>query len=125
MGRATEHLASRVGDAVGGLLNATLGNAAELIIAVTALIEASRNPEAAEFMHGVVKASLTGSIIGLVTFGDEVIGFSRVVSDQEAISPSEWEVKSDHVPPVGTRVTLILRRAGGWESASGRSDEPK
>ncbi len=70
-------------------------------------------------------ADLTGSIIGLVTFGDEVIGFSRVVSDQEAISPSEWEVKSDHVPPVGTRVTLILRRAEGWESASGRSDGPK
>ena len=31
MGRSTEHLASRVGEGVGGLLNATFGNAAELI----------------------------------------------------------------------------------------------
>ncbi len=76
MGRATEHLASRVGDAVGGLLNATLGNAAELIIAVTALIEASRNPEAAEFMHAVVKASLTGSIIGNILL---VLGLAVLV----------------------------------------------
>ena len=37
MGEATEHLASRSGPAVGGLLNATFGNAAELIIAIVAL----------------------------------------------------------------------------------------
>jgi Ca2+:H+ antiporter len=37
MGRATEQLAERLGEGVGGLLNATFGNAAELIIAVVAL----------------------------------------------------------------------------------------
>ena len=37
MGKATEHLAERLGQGVGGLLNATFGNAAELIIAVMAL----------------------------------------------------------------------------------------
>ena len=37
MGRATEELAERLGEGVGGLLNATFGNAAELIIAVIAL----------------------------------------------------------------------------------------
>ena len=56
-------------------------------------------------------ADMTGSIIGLVTFGDEVIGFSRVIADQEAVQPPVWEVRTDHVPPVGTEVTLILRRA--------------
>ena len=56
-------------------------------------------------------ADMTGSIIGLVTFGDEVIGFSRVIADQEAVQPAAWEVRTDHVPPVGTEVTLILRRA--------------
>ncbi len=56
-------------------------------------------------------ADMTGSIIGLVTFGDEVIGFSRVIADQEAVQPPAWEVRTDHVPPVGTEVTLILRRA--------------
>jgi Ca2+:H+ antiporter len=37
MGRATEQLATRMGEGVGGLLNATFGNAAELIIAFAAL----------------------------------------------------------------------------------------
>jgi len=55
MGEATERLAARLGAGIGGLLNATFGNAAELIIALVAL---SRG------YHGVVKASLTGSIIG-------------------------------------------------------------
>lgn len=55
MGKATEHLAARVGEGVGGLLNATFGNAAELIIALVALRAG---------LYDVVKASLTGSIIG-------------------------------------------------------------
>ena len=55
MGRATEHLAEKVGEGIGGLLNATFGNAAELIIALIALKAG---------LFGVVKASLTGSIIG-------------------------------------------------------------
>ncbi len=55
MGRSTEAIAERVGAGVGGLLNATFGNAAELIIALMALSKG---------LSGVVKASLTGSIIG-------------------------------------------------------------
>ncbi|MCA1623515.1 MAG: hypothetical protein LC778_06865, partial [Acidobacteria bacterium] len=37
MGKATEHLAEHLGQGIGGLLNATFGNAAELIIALFAL----------------------------------------------------------------------------------------
>jgi Ca2+:H+ antiporter len=55
LGDATEQVARRLGPGIGGLLNATFGNAAELIIALFAL---SRGLDA------VVKASLTGSIIG-------------------------------------------------------------
>src|SRR5262245_49191952 len=55
VGRATEHVAERAGPGVGGLLNATFGNAAELIIAVIGLQHG---------LVGVVKASITGSIIG-------------------------------------------------------------
>jgi Ca2+:H+ antiporter len=55
MGRATEELSERLGEAVGGLLNATFGNAAELIIALAALRAG---------LHDVVKASIAGSIIG-------------------------------------------------------------
>src|SRR5262245_63378429 len=57
MGSATESLAHRFGAGVGGLLNATFGNAAELIIALVALQKG---------LFDVVKASLTGSIIGNV-----------------------------------------------------------
>jgi Ca2+:H+ antiporter len=59
MGRATESLAKALNPAIGGLLNATFGNAAELIIALFAL---ARGPE----MYSLVKASVTGSIIGNV-----------------------------------------------------------
>lgn len=59
MGRATEHLAERAGTGIGGLLNATFGNAAELIIAIAAI-----NAGLLE----VVKASLTGSILGNLIF---------------------------------------------------------
>ena len=55
LGVATEKLAARTGEGIGGFLNATLGNAAELIIALVALKAG---------MLDVVKASLTGSIIG-------------------------------------------------------------
>ena len=55
LGLATEKLATRTGEGIGGFLNATLGNAAELIIALVALRAG---------MLDVVKASLTGSIIG-------------------------------------------------------------
>ncbi len=55
MGEATEALAHKLGSGIGGLLNATFGNAAELILALAAL-------KAGKVQ--VVKASLTGSILG-------------------------------------------------------------
>ncbi len=55
IGLGTEELARRSGPAVGGLLNATFGNAAELIIAVVALNQGH---------VALVKASITGSIVG-------------------------------------------------------------
>ena len=64
MGHATEHLASRLGEGIGGLLNATFGNAAELIIAIMALRRAAADPASVAGMHDLIKASLTGSIIG-------------------------------------------------------------
>jgi Ca2+:H+ antiporter len=55
MGDATEHLTHHTGPAIGGLMNASFGNAAELIIAFMALRAGETE---------IVKASLTGSIIG-------------------------------------------------------------
>jgi len=62
MGQATEVLAERLGGGIGGMLNATFGNAAELIIGALALRAG---------LVDLVKASLTGSIISnvLLVFG--------------------------------------------------------
>lgn len=57
MGKATEELAKHLGSGLGGMLNATFGNATELIIAFFA-IQAG--------LFEVVKASITGAIIGNV-----------------------------------------------------------
>jgi Ca2+:H+ antiporter len=54
LSHATESVAARTGDAVGGLLNATLGNLTELVIALTAL-------RAGEYL--LVKASIVGAIV--------------------------------------------------------------
>ncbi|MBI1856024.1 MAG: cation transporter [Chloroflexi bacterium] len=67
IGEATEDLASYTGPRWGALLNATLGNAAELIITITA-VQAG--------LLGLVLASITGSIIGNLLL---VLGFSIVV----------------------------------------------
>lgn len=66
LGHATEQVAHHAGEGVGGLLNATFGNAAELIIAIAALQRG---------LYDVVKASLTGSIIGniLLVFGASAV----------------------------------------------------
>jgi Ca2+:H+ antiporter len=83
MGTATEALAERYGQGVGGLLNATFGNAAELIIAIVALSAG---------YHDLVKASITGSIIGniLLVFGAGAlyggIKFSSLKFDRIAAS---------------------------------------
>ena len=66
MGKATESLSERMGAGVGGLLNATFGNAAEMIIAFQGLRAG---------LSEVVKASLTGSILGNILL---VLGVSIV-----------------------------------------------
>ena len=54
LSRATESVAAKTGDAVGGLLNATLGNLTELVIALTALRAGQ---------YTLVKASIAGAIV--------------------------------------------------------------
>lgn len=61
-------------------------------------------------------ADMTGSVIGLVTFGDELLGWRQVLSDQAAVSEPEWEANGRAMPPVGTPVTVILRPIEDAES---------
>ena len=83
MGEATEHLAHHAGPGLGGLLNATFGNAAELIIGFIALRAGETE---------IVKASLTGSILGnlLMVLGlamlvggwkDKELAFNRLAAE--------------------------------------------
>lgn len=67
IGEGTEALATHTNPRIGGLLNATLGNAAELIIAIVAIREG---------LLELVKASITGSILGNLLL---VMGLSMVV----------------------------------------------
>ena len=64
IGEATEHAAEHTGPGIGGFLNATFGNAPELIIALLAVNEG---------LNEVVRGSLTGSVIGNLLL---VLGFS-------------------------------------------------
>jgi Ca2+:H+ antiporter len=66
IGEATEHAAEHTGPGIGGFLNATFGNAPELIIALLAVNQG---------LTEVVRGSLTGSVIGNLLL---VLGFSLV-----------------------------------------------
>jgi Ca2+:H+ antiporter len=87
IGRATEELAFRVGEGLGGLLNATFGNAAELIIAGIALYKG---------YIPVVKASITGSIIGNILL---VLGLSILLGGTK--------YKEQKFNRTGARTTVI------------------
>ena len=76
MGRATEDLAIRSGPQLGGFLNATFGNLAELIIAYFLIVEGELE---------IVKASLTGAIIGNVLL---ILGLSFLVGGWKRVEQS-------------------------------------
>lgn len=113
MGRATEHLSARAGHGVGGLLNATFGNAAELIIALIALSKGYID---------VVKASITGSIIGniLLVLGASIltggIRFQRQTFNQSGARISSTSLA---LAAVGLIIPSVFHIAaaqhpGGW-----------
>lgn len=100
MGIATEELGKRAGPGIGGLLNATLGNATELIIALIALWRAAEaaaagQVAAADSLVEVVKASITGSIIGnlLLVLGLSVfVGGLRHKTQKFSVKAAELQV---------------------------------
>ncbi len=120
MGRATDQLAARLGPGVGGLLNATFGNAAELILALIAL---------ARGLTTIVKASITGSILGNILL---VLGVSLLVGGwrrpQQRFNTTAIRVAATTLL-LGT-VALIVptvfhvaarHRAGGWTPEAERN----
>ena len=95
LGDATEHLAAHAGPTVVGLLNATLGNLAELIIAIIALRAG---------LLDLVKASITGSIIGNLLL---VLGVAQVVGG------TKYKVQKFSSHLAGMNVALLIIAAVG------------
>ena len=93
MGRATEQLAERTGEGIGGLLNATFGNAAELIISLSALRAG---------LYAVVKASITGSIVGNILL---VMGAAMLAG---GIRRPEQRFNADAARSQATLLTLAV-----------------
>ena len=73
IGEATEHAARHTGPGIGGFLNATFGNAPELIIALFAIDDG---------LYEVVRGSLTGSVVGNLLL---VLGFSLFLGPTKEI----------------------------------------
>ena len=117
MGKATEHLAEKVGEGIGGLLNATFGNAAELIIAIVALRAG---------LYDVVKASITGSIIGniLLVFGlSALLGgvkYSTQTLQQDRREPGHDDADAQR-DRAGRAGALPRRRGGTARTPASRS----
>jgi Ca2+:H+ antiporter len=116
IGRSTEALATRVGEGLGALLNATFGNAAELIIGGIALSKGLTN---------VVKASLTGSIIGnvLLVLGLSILfGGTKYKEQRFSGSAARTSIVSLSLAAIGliipTAFHLTARSGpGGWSPA--------
>ncbi len=107
MGRATEQLAEHLGEGVGGLLNATFGNAAELIISLAALRAG---------LHDVVKASIAGSVIGNILL---VLGAAMLAG---GVRRPEQQFNSAGARSQATMLTLAaiaLILPAAFQSASG------
>jgi Ca2+:H+ antiporter len=113
IGRATEALAVRVGESLGGLLNATFGNAAELIIAGIALSKG---------LTDVVKASLTGSIIGnvLLVLGLSILfGGTKYKEQRFSGSAARTSIVSLSLAAIGLMIPTVFHLTahsspGGW-----------
>jgi Ca2+:H+ antiporter len=106
IGEATEHAAHHTGPGIGGFLNATFGNAPELIIALIAINESL--PE-------VVRGSLTGSVIGNLLL---VLGFSLLFGGSGRL---DRESSFTSFALVGFAVALFLIPSiPGWEGDPNR-----
>jgi Ca2+:H+ antiporter len=91
--RGTEHIAARAGSAIGGLLNVTFGNSAELILCIFVLMTGQT---------AVVKASITGAIIGNSLIG---LGLSIVVGSW---GREKQTFKREHAGLLGSLLILCV-----------------
>jgi len=101
IGEATEHAAHHTGPGIGGFLNATFGNAPELIIALFAVSEG---------LTEVVRGSLTGSVVGNLLL---VLGFSLVFGGRGRLD-RESSLTSFALVALAT-LLLLIPSVPGWD----------
>jgi Ca2+:H+ antiporter len=111
IGEATEHAAEHTGPGIGGFLNATFGNAPELIIALFAVSDG---------LFEVVRGSLTGSVVGNLLL---VLGFSLLFGGRGALDRASSFLS---VGLVGVAAVLFLIPSiPGWDGDPDRSSLAK
>jgi Ca2+:H+ antiporter len=108
IGEATEHAAEHTGPGIGGFLNATFGNAPELIIALFAV-------SAMEFE--VVRGSLTGSVVGNLLL---VLGFSLLFGGRGEIDRPSSFLAIGLV--AATTLVLLIPSIPGWSGDPERDE---
>src|SRR5687767_523270 len=101
IGEATEHAAEHTGPGIGGFLNATFGNAPELIIALLAVHQG---------LTEVVRGSLTGSVIGNLLL---VLGFSLLFGGRGEIDRQSSFLALGLVAV--TTLLLLIPAIPGWD----------
>jgi Ca2+:H+ antiporter len=106
IGEATEHAAEHTGPGIGGFLNASFGNAPELIIALLAI---------ADGLPGVVRGTITGSVVSnlLLVLGAAMIAGGRGSVDARSL---RWQLSG-----VAVAVALLLiTSVPGWHGSADR-----
>jgi Ca2+:H+ antiporter len=104
IGEATEHAAEHTGPGVGGFLNASFGNAPELIIALFAI---------ADNLPGVVRGSLTGSVVSNILL---VLGAAMIAGGDGKVDTRSlrWQLTA----VFGAVVLLLIPSIPAWSGGS-------
>jgi Ca2+:H+ antiporter len=104
IGEATEHAAEHTGPGIGGFLNASFGNAPELIIALFAVADA---------LPGVVRGSLTGSVVSNILL---VLGAAMIAGGDGKVDARSlrWQL----LAVIGAVVLLVVPSALSWDGGS-------
>jgi Ca2+:H+ antiporter len=104
IGEATEHAAEHTGPGIGGFLNASFGNAPELIIALFAV---------ADGLPGVVRGSLTGSVVSNILL---VLGVAMIAGGDGKIDARSlrWQLAA----VFGAVLLILIPSVPSWDGGS-------
>jgi Ca2+:H+ antiporter len=106
IGEATEHAAEHTGATIGGLLNASFGNAPELIIALFAISDG---------LPDVVRGSITGSIVSNLLL---VLGLALAVTEEEDVDARS--LRSNLGLVILAVLLLLIPSVPGWHGSPER-----